>query len=73
MNPLLFLGGVGFQELIILLIWIALLGVWFWALVDCLKSRFNESIDKFTWVLVILFVPFIGGILYYAIGQKRRV
>ncbi|MBN2697917.1 MAG: PLDc N-terminal domain-containing protein [Bacteroidales bacterium] len=42
------------------------------ALVDILTSRF-EGNDKLVWVLVVLFFPFIGALLYFAIGRQRKI
>jgi hypothetical protein len=71
-SALLFLGEVSFLDLILILLCTAVIGIWFRALVDCLKSQFNDNSNKIIWVLVIITFPLIGGILYYAIGQKQR-
>jgi hypothetical protein len=42
------------------------------ALVDILKSKFNEN-DKIVWVLVVLFFNLIGAILYFIIGRKQKI
>jgi hypothetical protein len=47
--------------------------LWIVAFVDLLKSDFRGSNEKLIWVLVILFAPFIGAILYLAIGRKNKV
>jgi len=46
--------------------------LWLIALVDILRNNFRGRNEKLIWVLVILFVPFIGAILYFAIGRKNR-
>lgn len=42
------------------------------ALIDIIKSQFNGN-DKLIWVLVVLFLSFIGAILYFIIGRKQRI
>lgn len=42
------------------------------ALIDILKCKF-EGNNKIIWVLVVLFLHFIGAILYFAIGRKQRI
>ena len=42
------------------------------ALVDILKSEFNEN-NKIVWLLVILFMNFFGAILYFLIGRKQKI
>lgn len=56
--PLLFLGA-----LILFLI----------AVIDVLKNRFETATDKLIWILVIIFVPLIGPILYVTIGRKQKL
>ena len=43
-----------------------------YCLVDILKSTFKGN-DKIIWILVILFVPFIGSLLYLFIGKKQKL
>ena len=38
------------------------------ALIDILKNEFDPHQNKLIWVLVVLLMPFLGGILYFAIG-----
>lgn len=70
MHHLLFLGGFGgFEILIFFLIPVIL---WIWALVDCLKNEFSGS-NKIVWVIVIIFFPVVGPILYFIIGRGQKV
>ena len=41
------------------------------ALIDVLTGRF-EGNDKIVWVLIIIFLPFLGALLYFLIGRDRR-
>ena len=61
--------GVGGME--ILLIWVISFVLWIWALIDVLRSNFRDN-GKIIWILVILFVPVIGSILYLLIGRKQK-
>ena len=71
---LLFLTGIGFQELIILLfILIIPFIIWLWAFIDVLKSDFKDSTMKLIWVLVIFFLPVLGCLLYFIIGRAQRI
>ncbi|MCD6543351.1 MAG: PLDc_N domain-containing protein [Flavobacteriaceae bacterium] len=42
------------------------------ALIDILKNSFLDN-NKIVWVLVVLFFPLIGAILYYIIGTKQKL
>ena len=60
----------GFIELLVLffiLFFIILI-----PLVDILKSRFEQN-DKLVWALVVIFLPFIGSILYFIIGRNKKI
>ncbi len=41
-------------------------------LISVLKNEF-EGNNKLIWVLLILFLPFIGALLYFLIGRKKRI
>jgi hypothetical protein len=41
---------------------------WIVALVDCLKGN---SPNKVVWIIVIILLPFLGSILYFALGRSR--
>lgn len=72
-NVLLYLGGIGFQE-IILLVFILLPGIlWLWAIIDLVKRNFADSTTKIIWALVIIFIPFVGSILYLVVGRSKTV
>ena len=43
------------------------------ALISLLRSTFKDTTTKLIWVLVILFMPILGSILYFLIGRKQRV
>lgn len=42
------------------------------ALVDIMKSRFPGN-SKALWLLLAALVPFLGFILYFAFGRRRRL
>ncbi len=51
---------------------LAYFGCWLWALIDCLNGNFAGN-DKVVWLVVIIFVPFFGSMLYLAMGRSRKV
>jgi hypothetical protein len=42
------------------------------ALIDILKSKFNQN-DKLVWIVVVLFFNLIGAIIYFTIGRKQKI
>jgi hypothetical protein len=59
-----------------LLLWtllsIPIVLLWVAALVSVLRNDF-EGNDKIVWIVLIVFLPFIGSILYFAIGRSKRI
>ncbi|QXP78711.1 PLDc N-terminal domain-containing protein [Winogradskyella sp. HaHa_3_26] len=59
-----------------LFIWQALvllsIGLWIYCLIDILKNKFVQN-DKLIWILVIIFIPFIGSLLYLFIGKNEKM
>jgi len=47
--------------------------LWLYALIEVIRSDFKESSTRIIWILVILFVPFFGWVLYYLIGRNPRL
>lgn len=43
------------------------------ALINLLKSKFKDNSIKLVWLLVIIFIPIIGSILYLIIGKRQRI
>lgn len=42
------------------------------AIIDILRHRFKDN-EKLIWVLVVLFMPLVGTVLYLALGRKKRI
>ncbi len=62
---------IGIYELIVLLALVSL-PLFIIALIDVLKHEFPGN-DKLIWILVIIFFPLVGSILYLIIGKKARI
>jgi hypothetical protein len=46
---------------------------WLWVLIDCVTKESSEGNDKIVWTLLIIFLPWIGSILYYFVRRPERV
>jgi len=42
------------------------------ALVDVLRSDFKDSGTKIVWVVVIVFMPLLGSVLYFILGRRQK-
>ena len=61
-----------FQILLIVLGGLLILLFPLMALISVLKNDFPGN-DKIIWVLVIIFLPFFGSLLYFMVGRGRQI
>ncbi len=52
---------------------LAALAFWLWMLVDCAMNESDEGNIRLIWVLIIIFVHFIGAILYFFFQRRKRL
>ena len=52
---------------------LALLAVvfWIWMLIDAIQNPGLNGTEKVVWVLVILFLHFLGALIYYFVGRRK--
>lgn len=46
--------------------------LWIWCIVDIIRSEFFGN-NKVIWLLIVIFVPVLGVILYYLIGRGQKL
>lgn len=66
----LFLFGGGILITLFVILFILLLPLL--ALISALMNDFPGN-EKILWVLIILFLPFLGSVLYFLIGRNKRI
>jgi hypothetical protein len=66
----LFLFGGGLLITLLVVLFIFLIPLL--ALISALTSEFPGN-EKILWVLLIIFLPFLGSLLYFLIGRNQRV
>jgi len=66
-------GGLGILFLLFFLALGLLLFVfWIWMLIDAISNNGLSGTEKIVWVLVIIFLHFLGALIYYFVGRSRR-
>jgi multisubunit Na+/H+ antiporter MnhG subunit len=70
MEAILLIGMPGAGEYAIIAIMLLLPAI---ALFDILQNQFKDQIIKLIWVLVVIFLPLFGPIIYYAIGRTQKL
>lgn len=46
---------------------------WLWMLIHAITNKGLGDGEKIVWVLVIIFLPFIGSIIYFFVGRPKGV
>lgn len=49
------------------------IAIYAFTIYDVLRSNFGHGNDKLIWVLVVLFVPFLGIMLWFLIGKGKTI
>jgi hypothetical protein len=64
--------AIGTWQLLMILLGVLLLLLFpLMALISVLKNEFKGN-DKIIWVLLIIFLPFLGALLYFLVGRGRK-
>jgi hypothetical protein len=64
--------NIGAGELLIIFFFLTPIILWVAALIDLLTSKFQGS-NKIVWLIVIIFLPVLGVILYFIIGRGQKI
>jgi hypothetical protein len=64
------LGGILFL-LVLAAIGIGFFAFWLWMLIHSITNKGLSDTEKLLWVLLVLFLPFLGPILYFFIGRPK--
>ncbi len=57
--------------LITLVIGVASVAFWLWMLIHAIGNKALSDGERIVWVLVIIFLPFLGSVLYFFIGKPK--
>ena len=66
----LFLFGGGLIVTLLVILFIFLFPLL--ALISVLMNDFQGN-EKIVWVLIVIFLPFLGSLLYFLIGRDKRI
>jgi hypothetical protein len=47
--------------------------IYAYTIYDVVSSKFGGNNDKIVWVLVVLFLPLLGTILWFLMGKKTTI
>ena len=49
---------------------IAVLMFWVWMLIDCARRKFKNEVEKIVWLLVIVFMTWLGAFTYFIVVKS---
>lgn len=58
---------------ILLIMFVVLVALPFIAIIDLVKSNFKDGTSKLLWLLIIIFAPILGSLIYFAVGRNQKV
>ena len=62
-------AGLGILWIGLVILGIVTTVFWIWMLIDCLTSDL-PSTEKLIWAVVIVFLHFLGAVIYYFVGRQ---
>lgn len=60
-------------KLLILLVVAGMFALWVAAIIDIVRSNFVDNNQKLVWIVIVVMIPFLGTILYFALGQTGKI
>ena len=70
------IGGLILLMLIFMAVFVFLFVFWILMIIDCAKREFKGENDKVVWILVLVFLGFLGAVIYYfvvKVNDKKRM
>jgi hypothetical protein len=64
-------GLAGLFGLFVLALIILSFVFWIWMLIDAITNPRLDGTEKIVWVLVIIFLHFLGALIYSLVGRSR--
>ena len=58
---------------ILLIVFLFLVALPFIAIIDLVKGNFKDGTTKLIWLLIIIFAPILGSLIYFAVGRNQKV
>jgi len=72
MDNAVYAGMMGPWQILIILIFLSVLGLWVKTLIEIIRSKFKDD-SKTTWILILILAGLLGVLLYYVVGRKNRI
>jgi hypothetical protein len=53
--------------------WLALTAFMIWMIVDCAIHESRVGNERLIWIIITVFVPYLGAIVYYVFRRPERI
>lgn len=63
----------GGMEWLIVLLGLALFGLWIYTMVEIITSKFQDHSNKTLWLVLVIFLGLLGTLIYWIVGRQNRV
>ena len=73
MNSNLLLSMPGGAEWFLILLVLAYFGWWIYTIVEITTSKFKDNGSKALWLVLVIFLGFIGTLIYWVAGRPNRI
>ena len=50
---------------------LAAFAFWLWMLVHAVTNKGLSDAEKIVWVLLVIFLPFLGSVIYFFVGRPK--
>lgn len=67
----LFVGGFMLVWMLLMSLFVLFFVFWIWMIVDCAKRKFKNDNDKVVWILIVVFLNWLGALIYYFMVKKK--
>lgn len=71
MKDILLIGMPGGGEVFVILFVVFCLILPFVAIIDIATNKAMEGSNKLLWIVIVVFAPVIGSVIYFLIGKKK--
>lgn len=71
MRDILLIGMPGGGEIFVILFVVFCLILPFVAIIDIASNKSMDGSNKLLWVVIVVFAPLIGSVIYFLIGKKK--
>lgn len=65
-------GLIGLAVLLVVaVIGLACFAFWLWMLIHSITNKGLRDMEKLMWVVLIIFLPFLGSLIYFFVGRPK--